>query len=408
MVLTINKRGIIQYVLLYMLIITNGALIYTLKPQWIDLFIFIISGLVVLGFHRESDIRFGVCSVFFFGAGIVLLRIYSGGVGLSVFFKYASRILGVLALLCIDKQKLATRFFRLVYLFSLISIVFFVFGIIMPDALQEVLRYQSTNDVYKGILFYSAQLPISENTRNIGIFTEPAIYAIVLLSALYLFFYKTDSIHISKRKKLRMGITILIALATTMSTTGYICFAIMIIFYIFRYKNEYKKIFMRILIALVVLVFADFLIRGDSSFVMVGLINKITDVSGSVDINATTGKYRTASIVTYLKIFFENPFGVGYDNSYNILVSTNEFGEAAAGGGLLQDLASLGIICFSSIMSYIIYLFNKNAQTRAEVFMLVVVYVILATAQSSMLYVAFCIVAAVGNPIDETMLNRKK
>ena len=145
------------------------------------------------------------------------------------------------------------RYVAVMYYFSLLSFVFWVpsyFGVNMQSIFSSI-RVPLPNDDYFSIGIYNFGLPYYGPVRNYGIFWEPGAFAGYLVLAL--FFLLRDCKN--KHKLLKQGLVLIASLLSTQSTTGYIVFMVMILYFTYVYVRTKRSVLRLILFpALVVAV----------------------------------------------------------------------------------------------------------------------------------------------------------
>ena len=184
---------------------------------------------------------------------------------------------------------------------GIISSIIFIVYQLLPQIFSIFPNYVWHN----GILFKNCFLCVvqvnSQFRRNFGVFNEPGVYGVFLIFALYfaLFKMKTDI------KKIT---ALLITLATTLSTNGYICILGMIIAFIFNNQNITSKAKKRILRIIILVIAGVILFLHININAYIFLTDKLLTSS-----EAGSGYERWRSVIYATKIFMENPiFGVGY------------------------------------------------------------------------------------------------
>ena len=369
MIIKIN--AVKQYILIYLMMFFNGSVLYTVlqKDMSLELSIitYLIIGCTIIAFFVKKK-KFGnqycmiITIVLLFS--VIFVRYTVGGVGLLVLVDYLTCIMVAFLAVCIDKDNFATRMINVVYYFAAISFICYIIQIISPNILQLILKpFQSTfayNDwsaaeygggvvqrsfIAWGKLFYTMRE--GEMARNMGIFTEPGNFQIVLNCAIFLLLFLPELYKYDEKQLKRRFVVIVTALLTCQSTSGYLILLVFIIAF-FVSGNYYKDmsavrriIAILIFIALGVLVM-DYNIRGNESLLNTALFSKLFD-SGSIDLATSTGYWRLGSIGTAALVMLRYPLGAGFD----ITLSTIQNQLAgSAGGALMTYGAALGILPF--------------------------------------------------------------
>lgn len=419
--LAIKKGTITQYILIYAMLVFNGGILYPVLqssvPTVLSIFMYLIVaiGLFSMFFNSEKygDNYCRIMAIILF-VSVVFVRFTAGGVGLSALMQYLVCIMVAFLAVCVDKDRFATRLINVVYILAAISIAGYILQLFAPDVLKSVLTsFDSTfsyNDwsaaayggsassvSYKawGLLFFTMR--DGEMTRNLGIFTEPGNYQIVLNAALFVLLFLPKLYSLTPKQIRRRFFVIAVAILTCQSTSGYIIFLVLCIAFIFSNRGTdddsmivtRRGILYLIVGALIVLI-ADYFIRGAESFLNSAVISKLFE-GGSLNIQASTGYWRMGSILSSLMIMLRNPLGAGYDST---LATVQSNLSGSAGGALMTFGATLGIVPFICTLVWFIrpvvrenrlqipakiafiYLFLQSTLAQTSVFYPVVVSIV--------------------------------
>lgn len=194
-------------------------------------------------------------------------------------------------------QVFAKCYVYLLYLFAFASLITYILNITIPSLFNMFpiitnfggvpFKYLGIANLFDGFNF----------TRNLSVFREPGVYSIHLcISIIIQLFYNQKFIN----KKV-LGITIL-ALFTTLSTSGILVFSLILLFYNIRNRKINQIIYSGIFIG-----FLFFIINYNPDlfdFVFSKFDKNSTDYASSLS--------RTASLYIPLKIISENPIlGIG-------------------------------------------------------------------------------------------------
>ena len=369
MKLTIKKRGLLQYITIYLLLAFTGSIGFRINN---DLCIGIAMVLFLYVFlTRRSSIPQHIylfiilLTVALFGE-IVLT---SGGVSVVSIISIISRFAIVSAAIYSDEGQFIDRFVRMSVLLATVSlfgfvgvqVVPFLFKAFFPSITETVVTPYGTQFAryYGGYIFAFTE----SATRNIGIYHEPGLYAIVLNATLYMLLYKGEQIFVSKRTYKMMFLIVVIAIISCMSTMGYIiCVGMLICRYFLQ--RSYTKLSTRIVALSVLLMLAVYnSVAGTDSFIYKNLVSKITNSSGEIDLFVSTGKSRIISLLADLNVFLAHPFGIGYlkyNNTWSSFLIDNTISDTSSCVGITQTLAILGIIITGIIMGYYFILSRRN------------------------------------------------
>lgn len=190
-----------------------------------------------------------------------------------------------------------------------ISAVIFILYQLVPGVFSMFPNYVWHGNILMKNCFICALQVNTQFRRNFGIFYEPGMFSVFLVLALYfsLFRLKLD---------IKKTGALLLALATTLSTNGYICAVGLIIAFLLSRQSISKKMKKRItfLIAVGVIAVGVFLVNNADALWF--LTNKLSEfnIKTSVNMNDSGSGYeRWRSIVYAWRAFLSNPIvGVGY------------------------------------------------------------------------------------------------
>ena len=402
-----NKNAILQYFFIYLMIILNQSHIYRLYIEPNKSVQIVIIGLLTI--YLLYKYKFKASRAFFISvfilASIIFVRFIKGGVGVTMSYEIIMRVFVVYAAILTNVDKFWTRFVKVVVFFAGISIIGWVQQVAGLDIMRKIapghVDYRELvtwNTGYKvvtkryvyGILLYTtSQL---EPTRNVGIFTEPGIYQMILNSAIFVLLFFNNTLYITKKKIKKYLLICIIALALTQSTSGYFGFAVIMLGVILSSNKETRAIRKTMLILAtvgIVVLCGDLAYRGDSSLLYKAILSKVFLDSGQFDINASTGMYRMASITMAIEAMIKHPLGLGVDR-WVLFSSTNEL--AGAGGWPFKLGAILGVVPFSVSMIWIFAPLRYIKKRWIEIAIIVFLYFNTAMAQTSAFYPTLIVV----------------
>ena len=364
----IRRTVILQYLLIYLAVHMTGTFFYNTNSMMVKGLAIGISVMVFV-FRRAKVDPEMLLVVSGITAGMILSRVLNGNVGVGSITDYIAPILLLYSASKVDKKNFCSRFVKFSTLFALMSVFFWLLAMVAFPVFREIMslisikyRYSVGMEVYES--FFYALMPDNwtNNPRNDGIFSEPAQFSILLNAALWILLFAKEKVFLTQ-KKIRISLSILlVALATCQSTTGYICFAFMLLIFMLRKKDYMSRTIYKVVIAGLIVLFADYLIRGQQSFIYTGLINKLLDTSGTVSLEASnsTGKYRTATIATTWMLAMRRPWGWGVDYVERYVDLYSVFGTGSAGGGFTTELARYGFIPIMFLVGWIFHRIYKN------------------------------------------------
>lgn len=146
---------------------------------------------------------------------------YLGSINVIMKIVFGATVMWVL------KERFRFVYLEVMYYFALISLVLFTLGlvgVIIPNVFP-------TTEVRHSILIYNALVQGDGLGRNCGPFWEPGAYACYLVLIPLLFF---DNLNVLIHSYKKHTLVLLVALVSTFSTTGYICLAVLLLFYVLK------------------------------------------------------------------------------------------------------------------------------------------------------------------------------
>lgn len=399
--LEIKKSDFLGYIFIYCMLIANQSNI--LKAFFVDkleILAVIFGAMLLIGSKRLSQWTFGfVGTLLFF---VLFTRLNNGGAGISIFLTFIVPILATACAVTYNRDMFLSRFVKLVTFLAAVSIVGYVIGLMSPS-LWESITYGYLNGVedrfyyvgnnYESAFYYSHGLFLysmagNRYNQNMGIYTEPGVYQVVLNSAIFvLLFIPQFLVNWNNKEKNKSLAVCLIALITTQSTTGYIALAIMA-FSIIISRNSDSAIRRRVINGVCILgliLCGDYMIRGNESFIFSSIIKKLfinTNGNTIFSLNAGTGRYRTTTILACITTMIKHPLGVGYDYLNTILT------EYDVGAIILMSGAALGVGELLSVLFWVHYPVIKYTDNRLATGVFTLMYINTTLAQTNQFYPA--------------------
>lgn len=297
-------------------------------------------------------------SIAFLAFGNLVLKIIMGGL---IFYSL--------------KENFNYVLFRVISTLSLISIIGFffvnIFGLNLP--------YIQTGLIYKSYLLYGT-LPNDALFRNAGMFWEPGAYAGVLTLCLALnlknlnFYWTTNKFHL---------ISIILALLTTQSTTGYL-----IGFLIFFFHSLTSKSFIRSVILSSIIFFVFFYTYNNTEFLKNKIQNQYAKTSYQRTGNFSNSRF--GSLIFDWHYISKHPFiGNGFnmktryaDHQFLFRGTTNDIDIIGSGNGFSNFLASMGIFF---IISYF-FLLWKTTNTLGNKFSFFICLIVFLNLQGEQFF----------------------
>lgn len=226
---------------------------------------------------------------------------------------------------------------------SLISFALTMMGVRLPFQ-REVVH----NSKYYIYTFYHTLGRWEISDRNCGIFWEPGGYQIFLNFAL-LFLLTNGQLFFKKWGKNKVVISIILLISTiltTMSTTGFLCLALVLAIGILHRDGD-KKIKRKLLLLIAISALVFIFVELNTGIIESKLINQ--EGSFATRFNDT--------IVSF-KVGFSRLFGYGYGNTYTPTILAS-YGVTDNSNGLGSIMVSFGAPLTVLYLSYI-YMRLKN------------------------------------------------
>ena len=215
--------------------------------------------------------------------------------------------------------------------------------------------------------------PLESSIRNCGPFWEPGAFAGYILVAFLVFFASPSYLF----RHAKASIVLLVALLSTMSTTGYLAFFVLVSLYLIQSRASLSKV---IMIACLAICSVYCYSRLDF------LEEKITEQAKSA-VTLGVGEYsstRMGAFLFDLYYFKKNPLtgnGLHYRTRYSDHLSVmkslgKEGGLANTGNGFSNFLGSFGI-SFYVIYIYLFFVNNRLVRNRTKWSFLLVLLIVL-------------------------------
>lgn len=411
MKISIRNNKWIHYALLYLALIWNQSVAQQQAPSALD---YVIT-LFLLAFFRfvlkEIEKRTLLFLSFLFIATFILSFTTHGGIGVSHWFKWAPMILAALASVYYDKKKFVERYLNIVCFIAGISIICFAWQMVDRGSLEKFLLIQGelaqnhkAYSYFQGFTFTSIEhykfsgmfLYVVNGMnldRNVGLYTEPGVYQIVLNTALFFLLYEKNSL--DPIKKRRYILVLVIALVTAQSTTGYIAMVAIVLTYLFGRQrldgaNKTKRVILKIVIIAIVGCVADVIVRGSQSILVNIVIDKLKGAGGELTTEmvkaSSSGGARIGTAFLCISSMIVNPWGIGY-SAVNRMLDPSVTGFV--GAEFLAMGAAMGILPFFVVMFWIFYpIWSGNRINLLTKILWTFLFFNTAIAQSAVFYPA--------------------
>lgn len=399
---SINIRQLLLWILTYIMIIMHGAVIWSaiIGEEYSSLImvVLIIMSVIIyfkLPFRKSFLLYCVLTAVCYFISSFINGIGLGAGLNIKTAFIIDINILLASVLINLGKEKTLTMYVKIVVFFAFISVVCFAAQqLIGNEILPNVLfPYINWGRGHWGYLIYS----YTRDVRNYGIFYEPGVYQILLNSALFVLLFWNDLLFISEKNKQKYIITILIAVATAASTTGYISTIILLGGFFIKkrgFSSVNRKLEKRILVIVILAVIffsVDYFRNGDSSYISMYVFSKIdeTDLAtGTFNYNSSGGA-RLFMVDQALEALKTNPlFGVGSVDLSNAIA--DEFWAGfGAGNVLFGTIATKGLVTTLITLIPLLVIAYRNKRSNLEYIVLLLIFINTIVAQSQLLYGSF-------------------
>jgi hypothetical protein len=323
-------------------------------------------------------------------ATVGLEVIFSGTSGMRVaiynFMFIVEPILLTIVAYRYNRKMFCTRYIKIVLFLAVSSLIFYCLGLINVDLLlnsglftKVQMSRLTYTDFYCNVLYV---IRTRELSRNVGMFCEPGLYQIVLISALYIIVFSSEKVQLKHRF---IAISILtITLISTQSALGYISLLFVLMGILMEKRGVISKRIQRIVIAFFciagVWVIFNLSTKGTGSIVYQLLVEKVLQINSN---EITTGSVRMSTIETMLKLILSNPIGYGfsYVSDYRAL-----YAPGSVGARIFVTTAAIGIVPVACLLTHFLRRAYHYRKSNNQFWLLVFLYISIAFAQSREFY----------------------
>lgn len=389
-----NNRGLWLFVFL-IIYVSDDSLLFGTNQN--EIFVFskyiiytIINAYLLVVFRNKGLLKRGfsmVIFVFLLCLTILLSSLFNSDLRNGSFLFIYTLITAVIFVSKYSLEEFGTVYIKLLYYFSIFSLTTYIINIFFPaifSVFPSILNYGGVQ--FKFLLFGNI-FDGFNLTRNLSVFREPGVYGFHLCISLILQLLR-DDLFISRK----ILIVTLLALLSTLSTTGILVFGLIILTY--NLKNRKIKS----------TVYSVFLLTGLLIIVIINpeLLNSIFAKFDSNSIDYASSFSRTASFYVPLEIIHGNWFfGVGLTSFVDMysLESLKLFGvmlsaDSAATNTLLNLFSVYGIWTFLLIL-YAIYSFSSAVDRKFSV-LIFIILIMLLSSQELRYSLLFSVIVAFG------------
>lgn len=353
-----DKTAFIQYLYIYVMMSSAGMALPSYMGNDNFIILVLLMGVFYV-FFKPSAQRLQNSYLTFIGAFFMsmLLIVASSTLSIGTTLNITSILLIVYASFKIDAQHYIQRLIKLIYYIAFVSIIIFAItktlGFGVSAVLYPFLYPSFSHDEIYSYGGFVYRFVFLHSERNCGPFGEPGQYQCVLSVALYFVLFR--SYLFPEKERFRYLLVFFVALFTTLSTSGYIAMAIIIVCFLLQSKNKVDKrtkyLFWVMFICSIF--FFSYTDLGQD-FMNTAVYDKIYE-EGQVDFSNKSGRARTESIAGVLMTIENNPatlWGVGYDR-------LNDMGLDGC-AGLLFLLLAIGVVPYSILFGFSFYQVLKH------------------------------------------------
>lgn len=405
----INVSSVFQYFLIYLMLLIPGSCLFAkyFLGDWKYYVLLVFYAALFVSGKKYREGYAPVFALLLLVFVVVTRLITDGGAGLSAWMQFAVCLASVHFAVCCNRRMFLTRFVKLVCVFSVISLVFWLLFLVFPQ-LADIYPAQTyftqsigsdpawAKDYYgKGLFLYS-YLEIHP-TRNCGIYTEPGVHQIVLNGALFvMLFWGNKLTGLTGRKYFWRLAVLVFTVLSCQSTAGYIGFLLIVVFFMFsrrvrskgRYAAKAKRALAMLLCLAVIVLLLEYQVNGAESILNKQIVEKLFAGTDGVSLMEGSGQYRVGTILLSVRSVIEHPLGVGYDRFIG-LTNRAETGFVAA--SVMSFAAVYGVIPWIVMLAMVfVPVIRNESRTVALLFMLLFLNTTLA--QTDLLYPALMMV----------------
>lgn len=393
----IYKKYIIQLILIYLLLQYQGGTFYYTHNEFFKPLIFgAFSIALVVNFKKIKDknliiFTFAICVLIF-----MISLINANETGINTILEIVGTIIFTYIIVMIDSENVLTVYVRLVSFLALMSLICFALIQISNNGLLSFMIHSrgEKNDLFFGGIFYTIRYVWYYDLRNCGIFTEPGLYCVALISGMFILLFMENELNLSKRQKRRTFFVLICTILSTMSAAGLMSLGTLLLLYLFSKpksnitKNNIKKYILIMILIGTVIIIADYAVNGMNSFIYTYVLSKMS--VQQLEIEGNTGNARLTTIIFCINTLIHHPLGVG------MTYVTGRLPQYAVGAKYLIFIASYGIV--TSIIFYFFIIkniFGKNACGIFGAIAFIGSYIIMSSAQSMIFYPCFMLIVLI-------------
>jgi hypothetical protein len=363
------KLSALDYVVATLLIASGGNQVLT-SNRWYAFILlaimFVITLISVRNFYDNNLLKWEAG----FAMLAILQIIFLSKVSLPAYFNFAVKLWVGYLMANFLGERFRYAYFKVMVFFSLIGLILFAIWTMTHFSLGLTLGNGA-----KSLLVW---VKYSDMIRNQGMFWEPGAYQGYILLAPLMFIGQLKELWIKER----FGcIILIIALLTTLSTTGYIVFAFILgMYFLYGVKNMFSKFFL-----IVALSFAIFYSVNNLDFLGEKISTQFTAAQEMDYSQSGVMVSRMGTMYIDWEMIKKHPIiGNGFSMEYKYGIYANIMNSA--GNGLTGFIATMGIVFF---LCYILCVFKRCPYNTYYRFIMIVAIMLIFYGESFFNYIPF-------------------
>jgi hypothetical protein len=367
----IDKTKTVDYTLLFLLVGCTGIPFFKVGDITFLFLFTCLAGLVLI--YRKIQIdRFFIVFLLIYLTVMIAQMVKFNYLPLTTYLGVFIRIVFGYLTVRVLGRNFTKYYVNILYVLSIIGFFIYVPQLILPGFGRFLISNISPllrNPLYSGDIWYAPDIILfvfnsGEGVyRNCGAFWEPGAYAGFLAIAIIFHYLENRTINDKK------SIVLLLALLSTVSTTGIIALGFFLIMFIGnKVAPLYKLILFPSIIAIIVVAFTTLDFLGEK-------------ITSQMDVANTYNNTRFKSAVLDLQDFAENPvLGLGRDPKTRFKgISSQALTHRT--NGVSNYLVTYGIFIFLFYFGSILYAFYKlclkyNYHPKYALYSLILIFIV--------------------------------
>lgn len=203
-----------------------------------------------------------------------------------------------------------------------------------------------------------------------------------------------DRIQADEKKKIRYLIVLVVTIISAQSTIGYGILAINLL--MSRLANKKKdrsskkidRLIGVMIVAVIVFVVWDYIVRGDSGVIANVIVNKLFDAN-VYDLNSKmSGTARLRGIMMALEVIKQYPLGAGTTHLTEILnhyIAVYQYSDFA-GAALLKNCAIMGTLQLGSVLVFLFVKMKQKLKNTTTWICVLLIFVLQSLSSSYVFY----------------------